>query len=89
MTLRGIAKLFSVSPPTVLAWIRKLGPEAIEKPIPEKVEAIQLDELRHCLAARAHTKNGKSGLNGSLGSLWIRIQSESLTGQSALDVVLP
>lgn len=81
VTIRGIAKLLQVSPPTALAWIRKYAPQQIEKPQPGHVKGIQLDEVWHYLGE----KNEKSGC----GSLLILIQSESLIGKSALVAQLP
>ena len=85
VTIRGIAKLLQVSPPTVLVWIRKYAPEHIEKLKPGHVKGIQLDEVWHYLGE----KNENCGLKASLGSLLILIQSESLTGKSALVAQLP
>ena len=82
MTIRGIAKLLEVSPPTVLFWLREEGAKQVEKPKPEAgVKGIQLDELWHYLGE----KNESCGF----GSLLIVIQSESLTGKSAIAVQLP
>jgi hypothetical protein len=81
MTIRGIAKVLKVSPPTVLSWLRTLGPKIVEKPAVEKVRAIQIDEVWHYLGE----KNEKSGF----GWLLILIQSESLTGKSAIVAQLP
>lgn len=81
MTIRGIAKVLQVSPPTILKWLRDLGPKTVEKPIVEKVRTIQIDEVWHYLGE----KNEKFGY----GSLLILIQSESLTGKSAIAVHLP
>jgi transposase-like protein len=55
MTIRGIAKVLQVSPPTILNWLRDLGPKAVEKPISEKVRTIQIDEVWHYLGEK--TKN--------------------------------
>ena len=82
MTIRGIAKLLEVSPPTVLIWLRNEGARQVEKPKPEaRVKGIQLDERWHYL--------GEKNENCGLGSLLILIQSESLTGKSAIAVQLP
>lgn len=55
MSIRGIAKFLNVSPPMVLAWLRKFGNKAVEKPAIEAVSKIQLDEVWHYLGKKTKT----------------------------------
>ena len=81
MSLNGIAKLFHVSTPAVLAWVRQLAKQIIEKPEPEQIRVIELDEVWHFI--------DKKSENAGSGLLLIVIRSESLTGKSAIEVQLP
>jgi len=81
MSLNGIAKLLGVSTPSVLSWVRLLAKQVIEKPEPEQVRIIELDEVWHFI--------DKKSENVGSGWLLIAINSESLTGKSAIEVQLP
>jgi len=58
-----IAKLFGVSRPTVLNWIRSMVKDIPEPEVPSEVEAIQIDEMWHFI----NKKNKKFGS----GEPWI------------------
>lgn len=75
-SMRFIAKLFAVSPATVLNWLRQ--EEAIlENPeINTNIKEIEFDEMWHFIDSKK-TKNG-------LSKPWIVVQSELLPGLQAV-----
>jgi transposase len=54
-----IAKLFSVSPPTVLKWIRKEGNIMQDLAIDSTIQEVEIDEMWHFIQSKK-TKNGFS-----------------------------
>jgi transposase-like protein len=51
LSMNAIAKMFSVSPSTILRWIRKFGEQHLQLPEPETdaTVVVELDEMWHYL----------------------------------------
>lgn len=62
-----IARLFGVSRPAVLKWVRKFAAELPEPEIPADIERVQIDEMWHFI----NKKNKKYGS----GEPWTVIQT--------------
>jgi transposase len=71
-----IAKLFNVSRPSVLNWIRSMGRKLPEPEIDTDVKFIQMDEMWHFI----NKKNKKYGS----GEPWIVIETEPSDGLLAI-----
>ena len=78
LSQRRIAKLFGVSPPTLLKWLRKFGQIHAPKPTPteDSVAVVELDEMWHFLK--------KSPQKSGSGRLIVAIQDSSLTGSAGI-----
>ncbi len=49
LSLNAIAKLFNVSAPAVLKWVRKFAQNTYEKPKPGSAMVMEIDEMWHYL----------------------------------------
>ncbi|MGB6373857.1 MAG: helix-turn-helix domain-containing protein, partial [Methylocella sp.] len=78
LSQRRIARLFGVSTPAVLKWIKTFALKNAPKPVPtgEGAAVVELDEMWHFLKKRP----AKSGY----GRLIVQIQDSSLTGNTGL-----
>ena len=81
MSINGIARLFGVSGPAVLKWLRESAKQVVEKPSPGSVQVVEIDEVWHFL--------GKKTESCGSGWLLIAVKSASLTGKSAIVAELP
>ena len=52
LSLSAIARLFHVSPPAVLRWVRNFAERIYEKPEPGEVVIVELDEMWHFLISK-------------------------------------
>ena len=79
LSLNAIAKLFGVSTPGVLDWVRRFAKEHYEKLEPQGNSVVlEMDEMWHYL----EKKQKSSGF----GKYWILLQGNSLTGNVAIEV---
>jgi len=78
LSQRRIARLFGVSTPAVLKWIKTFALKNAPKPVPagEGAAVVELDEMWHFLKKRP----AKSGY----GRLIVQIQDSSLTGNAGI-----
>ena len=76
-----IAKLFGVTPPAVLKWLKKEAAVMKEPGIRATIRNIEFDEMWHFIQSKK-TKNGSS-------KQWIVIQGELLDGLSAIVMLKP
>jgi transposase len=78
LSQRRIARLFGVSPPAVLKWIKTFALKNAPKPVPagEGAAVVELDEMWHFLKKRP----AKSGY----GRLIVQVQDSSLTGNAGI-----
>lgn len=76
-----IAKLFGVTPPAVLKWLKKESAVIKELGISGEIRNIEFDEMWHFIQSKK-TKNGSS-------KQWIVIQGEPLDGLSAIVMLKP
>ena len=78
LSMNAIAKLFNVSTPAVLAWIRKFAIASYEKPAPGDAIVVELDEMWHFLK--------KKKISSGFGKL-IAEKLESLSIGNAVVVI--
>ena len=52
LSMRTIARMFSVAPSTVLYWVRNFALKAYEKPTPQGDVVIELDEMWHFIKSK-------------------------------------
>ena len=78
LSQRRIARLFGVTPPAVLKWIRNFALTHAPKPVPPEggVAVVELDEMWHFLK--------KSPTRSGYGRLIVVIQNSSLTGNAGI-----
>lgn len=81
MSMSSIAKLFNVSPPSVLEWIRNFAKANYEKPEPETAVVVELDEMWHFI----QSKKPKFGY----GKLMIVMEINLLTGRLETVIAKP
>ena len=81
LSLNAIGKLLKVSTPAVLKWVKALGEQVKDKPLPSSVAVVELDEMWHYL----HHKKTNTGY----GKLIVAIPVSSLTGNVALVINPP
>jgi transposase len=81
MSINSTAKLFNVSPPAVLEWIRNFAIANYEKPEPEKVLIVELDEMWHFVESKK--------TNFGSGKLMIAMEVDLLTGNLETVVAKP
>ena len=71
-----IAKLFNVSRPAVLKWMRRIGKRLPEPSVDSEIKEVQIDEMWHFL----NKKNEKYGS----GEPWIVVQTKPFEGVLAI-----
>ena len=76
-----IAKLFGVTPPAVLKWLKKEAAVIREPGISATIRNIEFDEMWHFIQSKK-TRNGSS-------KQWIVIEGELLDGLSAIVMLKP
>ncbi len=76
LSLNAIARLFNVSAPAVLKWVRNFGRENYEKPKPGSAVVMEVDEMWHYLQ--------KKPTSSGFGRLIVAIPVSSLTGNVAV-----
>lgn len=76
-----IAKLFGVTPPAVLKWIRQEAVTMKDPEISGSIKEMEFDEMWHFIRSKK-TKNGSS-------KRWIVLQGEPLPGLSAVVMLQP
>ena len=76
LSLNAIARLFNVSTPAVLRWVRLFAEKTYEKPEPREAVIVELDEMWHFLGSKK-TSSGS-------GKLIVAIPVNSLTGNVGL-----
>jgi transposase len=76
-----IAKLFGVTPPAVLKWIRQEAAMLQEPEVSGSIREMEFDEMWHFIHSKK-TKNGSS-------KPWIVIQGEPSPGLSAVVMLQP
>ena len=72
LSLNSIARMFKVSTPTVLRWVRLFAEKTYEKPEPAEAVIVELDEMWHYLGAKK--------TNSGSGKLIVAVPVDSLTG---------
>ncbi len=72
LSLNAIAKLFGVSAPAVLKWVRKFAQDTYDKPKPGSAIVMELDEMWHYIK--------KNPTSSGSGRLIVAIPANSLTG---------
>ncbi len=72
LSLNAIAKLFGVSTPAVLKWVRKFAQQTYDKPKPGGAVVMELDEMWHFIK--------KNPTSSGFGRLIVAIPANSLTG---------
>jgi transposase len=55
LSLNSIARMFKVSTPAVLRWVRGFAEKTYEKPEPREAVVVELDEMRHYLHSKKQT----------------------------------
>lgn len=81
LSLNAIARLFKVSTPAVLQWVRKFAEKVYEKPEPHEAVVVELDEMWHYL----HSKKTNCGS----GKLIVALPVNSLTGNVGIVIKQP
>jgi len=81
LSLNAIARLFKVSTPAVLRWVRLFAEKVYEKPEPREAVVVELDEMWHYL----HSKKTNYGS----GKLIVALPVNSLTGNVGLVIRRP
>jgi transposase-like protein len=76
LSLNAIARLFGVSTPAVLKWVRKFAQETYNKPKPGSAIIMELDEMWHFIK--------KNPTSSGSGRLIVAIPANSLTGNVAI-----
>ena len=72
LSLNCIARMFKVSTPAVLRWVRLFAEKTYEKPEPAEAVIVELDEMWHYL--------GSKKTNSGSGKLIVAVPVDSLTG---------
>ena len=81
LPLNSIARLFKVSTPAVLRWVKIFAEKTYEKPEPREAVVVELDEMWHYL----HSKKTNYGS----GKLIVALPVNSLTGNVGLVIKQP
>ena len=72
LSLNCIARMFKVTTPAVLRWVRLFAEKTYEKPEPAEAVIVELDEMWHYL--------GSKKTNSGSGKLIVAVPVGSLTG---------
>ena len=79
LSLSAIAKLFNVSTPGILDWVRRFAREHYEKLEPQGSSVVlEMDEMWHYL--------GKKRKNSGSGKCWILLPETCLNGNVVIEV---
>ena len=81
LSLNAIARLFKVSTPAVLNWVRKFAEKTYAKPEPREAVVVELDEMWHYL----HEKKTNCGY----GKLIVALPVNSLIGNVGIVIRQP
>jgi len=81
MSIRGIAKLFTVSPTTILNWIREFAKNINIEEESERIRVLEIDEMWHF----CEKKIKKSGY----GKRLIVMEADLLTGKLEIGMLIP
>ncbi|WP_206215235.1 helix-turn-helix domain-containing protein [Desulfovibrio sp. ZJ200] len=81
LSLSAIARIFHVSPPAVLRWVRNFAERVYEKPEPGEAIIVELDEMWHFLKSKKR--------NFGSGKPVVVIPVNSSTGNVAGVIRLP
>ena len=81
LSLNSIARMFKVSTPAVLRWVRLFAEKAYEKPEPAEAVIVELDEMWHYLKAKK-TSSGS-------GKLIVAVPVGSLIGNVGVVIKTP
>ena len=81
LSFNAIARLFKVSTPAVLQWVRNFAEKTYEKPEPREAVVVELDEMWHYL--------GLKKTNCGSGRLIVAVPVSSLTGNVGLVIKQP
>ena len=76
LSLNCIARMFKVTTPAVLRWVRIFAEKTYEKPEPAEAVIVELDEMWHYL--------GSKKTNFGSGKLIVAVPVDSLTGNVGL-----
>ena len=76
LSLNAIARIFKVSTPAVLRWVRLFAEKTYEKPEPQEAVVVELDEMWHYLQSKK--------TNSGYGKLIVAIPVSSLIGNVAI-----
>ena len=76
LSLNCIARMFKVTTPAVLRWVRLFAEKTYEKPEPAEAVIVELDEMWHYL--------GSKKTNSGYGKLIVAVPVGSLTGNVGL-----
>ena len=76
LSLNCIARIFKVSTPAVLRWVRLFAEKTYEKPEPAEAVIVELDEMWHFL--------GSKKTNFGSGKLIVAVPVGSLTGNAGV-----
>ena len=81
LSMNAIARLFKVSTPAVLRWVRTFAEKVYEKPEPREAMVVELDEMWHYL----HSKKANCGS----GRLIVALPVNSLAGNVGIVIKQP
>jgi transposase len=81
LSLNSIARMFKVSTPAVLRWVRLFAEKVYEKPEPGHAVVVELDEMWHYLRSKK--------TNSGYGRLIVEIPVSSLTGNVGIVIRAP
>ena len=81
LSFNAIARIFNVSAPAVLKWVRKFARDNYEKPKPGSAVVMEVDEMWHYLQ--------KKPISSGSGRLIVAIPVNSLTGNVAIVMEKP
>ena len=78
LSMRAIAKLFSVNVSSVIYWVRKFALKNYEKPTPQGAVVLELDEMWHFIKSKK--------TSAGYGRLIVALPVSSLTGNVGIAV---
>ena len=81
LSLNCIARIFKVSTPAVLRWVRLFAEKTYAKPAPAEAVIVELDEMWHYL--------GSKKTNSGYGKLIVAVPVDSLTGNVGIVIRKP
>ena len=81
LSFNSIARMFKVSAPAVLRWVRLFAEKTYEKPEPAEAVIVELDEMWHYLCSKK--------TNSGSGKLIVAVPVGSLTGNVGVVIRVP